>query len=77
MIRKSMVDLRLYDGTVIPAGTLLAVNQYSIHRDERYYYQADEFNPSRWQQEDDIAHLTRFTSTSPQYLGWGHGKHAW
>lgn len=35
-------------GYVIPAGTVVLVSQYVMHRDARYYPDPDRFDPGRW-----------------------------
>ena len=77
MLRKSMVDVRLYDGTVVPAGTLIATSQYAVHHDGRHYKGADIFDPSRWENGQESDERNQFASTSQVFLGWGHGKYAW
>lgn len=47
MLRKTMIDMRLLDGTLIPAGTLMATSQYAVHHDERHYPNPKTFDPSR------------------------------
>ena len=78
-MRKTMVEVRLLDGTLIPAGTLMATSQYAVHHDERHYPNPQTFDPSRWERDAENAFDGRkqFVSTSQEYLGWGHGKYAW
>ena len=79
MLRKTMVEVRLLDSTLIPAGTLMATSQYAVHHDERHYPNPQTFDPSRWERDAEDASDGRkqFVSTSQEYLGWGHGKYAW
>ena len=53
MLRKAMVDVKLRDGTLIPAGKMVATSQYAIHHDPRHYDRPDEFDPSRWEEEEE------------------------
>ncbi|KAJ4408873.1 hypothetical protein N0V82_009603 [Gnomoniopsis sp. IMI 355080] len=43
------------DGHVIPQGTLLGVNIYSLHHNERYFPDSFAFKPERWLSKDDTA----------------------
>lgn len=80
MLRKAMVDVTLRDGTVIPAGTIVATSQYAIHHDPRHYDRPDAFDPSRWETasgaDADGARKT-FVTTSDDYIPWGNGKYSW
>lgn len=38
-------------GYTIPRGALVGVSQYVMHRDARYYENPDQFDPSRWTEE--------------------------
>ena len=76
-----MSDLTLPDGTFLPAGSFLAANVIGIHRDESYYPGADKFDGFRFSRlreqstEESVKHQMVFTS--PDYLAFGHGRHAW
>ncbi|KAH9929782.1 cytochrome P450 [Fomitopsis serialis] len=79
VIRKAVVDLRLADGTVIPAGTLLGAAADATHCDDENYDDAGVFNPFRFsdmRQEESERIKHQFVSTSPEYVPFGHGKHA-
>ncbi|KAI0721403.1 cytochrome P450 [Cerioporus squamosus] len=72
-------DLTLNDGTFIPKGTLIATAAAPAHRDNRYYPNADVFDPFRFSRvrEDTGASATQaFTHTSAKWFAFGHGKHA-
>ncbi|KAH9837371.1 cytochrome P450 [Rhodofomes roseus] len=79
VIRKAMIDIRLADGTVIPAGTLVGAAADATHWDDDNYDDAGVFNPFRFSdmradESERIKH--QFVSTSPEYVPFGHGKHA-
>lgn len=38
-------------GYRIPSGSILALNQWVVHRDDRFFDQPDEFRPGRWTEE--------------------------
>ena len=70
----------LNDGTLIPAGTLIAANSYQMHHDDAYYPNADEFDPFRFSRMREIegeGTKHQFVNTSLEYIPFGHGKHAW
>ncbi|KAL5522640.1 hypothetical protein ACEPAG_8658 [Sanghuangporus baumii] len=46
--RKAMEEFTLSDGTVLPAGAHVTCNISSVHRDERYYANASEFDGFRF-----------------------------
>ncbi|KAI0384298.1 cytochrome P450 [Hypomontagnella monticulosa] len=49
----------IVDGHVIPAGTMVGVNIYSLHHNEEYFPEPFRYNPDRWlvakDSKDDIA----------------------
>jgi cytochrome P450 len=50
--RVAAADLEL-GGFYVPKGSLLLLNNYAIHRHERYWPRAEEWLPERWLAEDD------------------------
>ncbi|PYH73174.1 cytochrome P450 [Aspergillus vadensis CBS 113365] len=36
------------DGIYVPAGTIVGVAAYTVHRNETYFHDADRFEPGRW-----------------------------
>ena len=47
-------------GWVIPAGSTVFASQYVMHRDPRYWYDAERFDPLRWT-ADEIAKRPKFS----------------
>jgi cytochrome P450 len=50
LVRTALRDYRAGAYT-IPAGALVVVSQYLMHRDPRYYPQPERFDPERWKPE--------------------------
>ncbi|KAM5541000.1 hypothetical protein V8D89_005311 [Ganoderma adspersum] len=80
MHRMAMKDITLYDGTRIPRGTIVAAAADPMHHDEAILKNADTFDPFRYARmrsvaaDDGLRHIS--TSTSPEYIPFGHGPHA-
>ena len=53
MIRRVVTDYKMSDGTFLPRGTLLAVNQAAAHRNDETYDKPDEFLPFRFADKRD------------------------
>ena len=76
-----MSDFTLSDGTFLPAGTFVAANLTGVHHDDSYYPDADKFDGFRFSKlrerrsEESAKHQMVFTS--PEYLAFGLGRHAW
>ena len=80
MSRKAVKNVTLRDGTRIPEGTLVAGNAYGLHHDSGFLENADEFDAFRYERmrhAEDQGSKHQFTSTSPEYIPFGHGHHAW
>ena len=54
-------------GYIIPAGADIFMSQYVVHRDPRFYREADRFTPERWS-SDETKDLPRFA-----YFPFGGG----
>ncbi|KAF9235145.1 cytochrome P450 [Melanogaster broomeanus] len=79
LFRRAMKDFTFSDGTVIPKGTFLAFAGQSTHLDSEFYENPDVFDPFRFSNtraEDGEGLKRQFVSTDPEYLAFGHGKHA-
>ena len=84
MGRKAMKDLTLSDGTPIPRGTILAAAAHATHHDSTTLDHADKFDAFRYARmrsamaPGDVKSLKhQFTTTSPEYIPFVHGLHAW
>ncbi|PAV15333.1 cytochrome P450 [Pyrrhoderma noxium] len=80
MFRKVVTDYKMSDGTFLPKGTLLAVNQAAAHRNDVTYDRPDEFRPFRFAdlRNSSQGESTRnqMVATSSEFLAFGHGRHA-
>lgn len=68
------------DGTFIPKGTILVMPPQATHFDEENCANAAAFDPWRYvrvKEQDRDPSKHQFITTSPEYIAWGHGKHAW
>ena len=80
MGRKAMKDITLRDGTRIPRGTLVQVASYALHHDGSRLVNADTFDAFRYARMRGGTGQSlkyQFTSTSPEYVSFGHGQHSW
>ena len=82
MARITMTDYTFSDGTFVPKGTLVAAVAQAMHCDDALYADAQSFNPWRFvrlREADGESKGARhqMASTSPEYIAFGHGKHAW
>ncbi|PIL30289.1 cytochrome P450 [Ganoderma sinense ZZ0214-1] len=81
MGRMAMKDLTFSDGTRIPEGTLLNAQAYAMHHDDALLDSACTFDPFRFARmrsaEDQLQGVKYLcTSTSPEYVPFGHGPYA-
>ncbi|GBE89830.1 Cytochrome P450 monooxygenase paxP [Sparassis crispa] len=77
--RKAMKDITLSNGTMIPKGTLIVAAAAPMHLDKENYLNADVFDPFRFSNlraGEGEGTKYQFVSTSPEYIPFGHGKHA-
>ena len=80
MPRKAMRDITLRDGTRVPKGAWVRVAAYPLHHDDTYLETADTFDPFRFalmRSAKGQSSKHQFTTTSLEYLGFGHGQRAW
>lgn len=84
MGRKAMKDITLSDGTRIPKGTEVYVNMNAQHHDAALLAgtDADTFDAFRYARMraasgEGESLKNQFTSTSPEFVAFGHGQHAW
>src|SRR5215469_6754236 len=64
--RQVISDYRV-DKYIIPAGSIILMSQYVMHRNPRYFSDPDSFNPDRWSKEMK-SNLPRFS-----YFPFGGG----
>jgi cytochrome P450 len=79
MERKVLRPVTLSSGLTLPAGTSTFLST-GIHRSPDIYPNPDEFIPDRFlkmQESDNGANSKfHFVSTSPEHLGFGHGRNS-
>ncbi|KAF8515018.1 cytochrome P450 [Hysterangium stoloniferum] len=79
LTRKALKDYTFYDGTFIPKGAIISAASGAIHMDDEIYPDARVFNGFRFsemREKDGQGTRDGFVSTSPDYMSFGHGKHA-
>lgn len=72
--------ITLPNGVHIPQGVKVGVSQYSIHHDEDVYQNAlafDAFRFSRSENEENSDKRPAIVRTSPTFMAFSHGPHAW
>jgi cytochrome P450 len=80
MRRKAKTDFTFSDGTVIPAGAVVAAPAYGIHRDSTKYPNPDTFDPLRFsnmRDQDGKDSKLQMVTPDPNFLIFGLGKHMW
>lgn len=69
------------DGTVIPKGSFVVAPVAPIHMDKSIYDDPNQFRGFRFSDllEEGEGESTRHhvSKTSPEFLHFGHGPHAW
>jgi cytochrome P450 len=78
MMRIALESITLSDGLEVPKGTMIYVSCHNMW-DEEIYPAADQFDGYRFyklRQIESKKNQAQLVSTSAQYLGFGHGKHA-
>ena len=80
MGRVATKDLTLADGMRIPRGTMVSAATYAMNHDDALFADAGTFDAFRFArmrggEGQSVKH--QFTSTSPEFLSFGHGHHAW
>lgn len=77
--RLAMQDFTFSDGTLIPKGSFVAAAAHPIHRDDEKYPEGDKFDGFRFAEirsHEGLNTTNQFVNTSPDYISFGHGKHA-
>jgi cytochrome P450 len=68
------------DGVTVPKGVIIAAPELEIHMDENIYENPRDFNGYRFSkmgEQDGESAKFQASNTSPEYLPFGHGHHAW
>lgn len=76
MRRRAMQPYTFKDGTHVPKGTWVAVPACALHRMSSLYDKPNEFDGfrfARMREEPGKETSFQFTSTSPEYMTFGHG----
>ncbi|KAF9233836.1 cytochrome P450 [Melanogaster broomeanus] len=81
IMRRAPKDFTFSDGTMIPKGTMVSFASRFTHLDNELYENAETFDPFRFsdmrdREEDGEGAKYQMASTSPEYLAFGHGRHA-
>ncbi|EIN06118.1 cytochrome P450 [Punctularia strigosozonata HHB-11173 SS5] len=78
LLRMTLKDYTFSDGTFIPKGTSLAAPTTATHEDSVIYEDPLTFKPWRFSdmREGSESAKHQFVNTSPEFLTFGHGKHA-
>lgn len=85
LFRKVMVDgLETDSGIRLPKGSLISFLSQPAHADEAIYDEPQKYDPFRFSRAREAAMAVEqaktdtlsFVSTGPDYLPFGHGKHA-
>lgn len=66
LARRALYDHEIAS-TIIPAGTVVFMSQYAMHRDDRYYDVPSLFRPERWNNQE-VSQRPLFS-----YFPFGHG----
>lgn len=77
MERKAMKTVTLSDGTTIPKGAKLCVNT-DFAFEKSIYPSPHIFQSDRFLQKREAGEINKwqYVTTSPEHLGFGHGRHA-
>ena len=75
-MRKATRDFTFSDGTFIPKGARIQAGITALHHDNALYENPEVFDPFRFaKMGESVKH--QFAATSPEYLPFGRGRHAW
>ncbi|KAI0060022.1 cytochrome P450 [Artomyces pyxidatus] len=77
MARLAIKPFTFSNGMTVPVGNLVACSSRGIHTDNTKYPNADVFDGFRFSKmRETEATKYQMVSTNPEYLAFGHGKHA-
>ncbi|KAE8549504.1 hypothetical protein EYB25_008026 [Talaromyces marneffei] len=78
--RKTLKDIRLNDGTIIPQNSNIEIAANAVNRDPAIHEDPDVFDGFRFykmrQRSEEDTNRHQFVSSSPNSLNWGYGRHA-
>lgn len=75
--RLTLQSFTFSNGVHVPAGTRVAA-PYTVHFDPEFYESPEEFDAYRFVKDSKDARIKNtMVAVSPQYLGFGYGKHVW
>ena len=75
-----MKDVTFSNGMVIPKGAFVIAASHATHHDDALYANAASFDPfrfSRMREVEGEGMKYQLVNTSPEYVSFGHGRHAW
>ncbi|KAF8547708.1 cytochrome P450 [Imleria badia] len=79
LTRKATKNFTFSDGTLIPKGTRINAGLVALHYDDALYENPEVFDPFRFAnmgEKDGEGEKHQFVATSPEFLSFGHGRHA-
>jgi cytochrome P450 len=82
LVRLALRPFTFSNGVTIPAGTMVALPLFAIHRDEEIYPDAHKFDGFRFSklrenEGDATAARHQMVAVSAEYLTFGIGRHTW
>ena len=76
--RRVLKPFTFSDGTLVPAGTRIAIAAHSTHLDEAIYPEAKTFQGFRFaKMMDNKGQSSQMVTASQDYLPFGVGRHMW
>ncbi|KIX05632.1 uncharacterized protein Z518_03604 [Rhinocladiella mackenziei CBS 650.93] len=79
LARLALKDWTMKDGTLVPKGTIIFLNEKAIYDDEEIFDSPKTFNPWRMyqrRQKEGEAQKHQWVMASPTHLHFGYSKHA-
>ncbi|EMD32089.1 hypothetical protein CERSUDRAFT_58933 [Gelatoporia subvermispora B] len=77
IVRMTLDEVTLSDGTRIPKGTIVGAGASSMHWDQELYAEPDKFDPFRFHRiSQDGDAKVGFASPLSEYIAFGRGRHA-
>ena len=73
-IPHSLIQDDMYEGYLIPKGTMMFANTWAIHRDELEYYNPEEFIPERYMSKKfSVRNVVEEGSDNNRRITYGFG----